>query len=89
MDMLVKFDKPESGLRFAATTAVRPELADPQACSKLVGFGFRVLQAVFLMEIGDEFLDVDGHFRSVPLDCVGRCVPDDVLVRRLERRVQR
>lgn len=88
MDMLAKFDRVEPGLRFAASAEIRPELADPQARVKLVGLGFRVVQEVFLMEIGDEFLDVDGHFRSVPLDCVGRCAPAGVLVRRLERRAR-
>jgi hypothetical protein len=73
-------------LHNAATEDTVPALSDTQRRCKLVGMGFRVVEPVFLMEVGDEYLDAGGKFVAVPLDRVGAPVPQGVLVRRLERR---
>lgn len=74
--------------RDAASTKLNPELEDAQLQSRLVGSGFRAVAKVFLMEVGDEYLDVKGGFSPVPLNCVGTLAPEGTLVRRLERRVR-
>ena len=85
MGAMSEINRGSAALRNAVTANARPELSDPSVKNRLVGLGFRVVEQVFLLEIGDEYLDVKGEFRSVPLEFVGRPAPEGTLVRRFER----
>ena len=53
--------------------------------SCIVGEGFVAVRPGTLIEKGDEYLDTrSGRFVAFCLDCIGRPVPTDVVVRRIK-----